>query len=297
MKRKARKFLAITMLILGLGTLLYPDIANWHQSRQHQAFIQEHNEAIALVEDLKIAEELQLAHQHNATITDISVNDPWGAGANDVVGTQNYYQLLNFNENGVMARIEIPIINVDLPIFHSSTTEVLEKGVGHMPHTSLPVGGYGNHSVLTAHTGLVNARLFTDLELVSHGDIFIITVANQRLAYQVDQINIVYPHEIDILQTEADRDLVTLITCTPYSINSHRLLVRGSRIEYVADMLSDVDAINSAKNVRHLIVFCFLILLLLLLIFNRLRQKLKEKAQAAKESQSQKVQHHRHQDQ
>jgi len=263
----------IILLMIGTGVLLYPDVMNWYENRRHVAFIQEYNENIALMTEAEIESELARARIFNEGITDISVNDPWGEGANDVSGTDEYYSLLNFAQNGVMGRIEIPRIDVDLPIFHGSTYAVLDRGVGHMPHTSLPIGGYGNHSILTAHTGLVNARLFTDLDLLTSGDVFVVTVATNRIAFEIDRISVVLPHEIGILQTYEDRDLMTLVTCTPYGINSHRLLVRGTRIPYDAGMLEDVEAIDQGLNVRHLAVIGILIFIILVSGFRWLRGK------------------------
>ena len=259
----------------GVGILLYPDIMNWYESRRHMAFVQEYNENIALMTEAEIEYELARARKFNSDITDISVNDPWGEGANDTHGTNEYYSLLNFGSDGVMGRIEIPRINVDLPIFHGSTSAVLDRGVGHMPHTSLPIGGYGNHSILTAHTGLINSRLFTDLIDLTFGDIFVVTVATNRIAFEVERIDIVLPHEIGILQTYEDRDLLTLVTCTPYGINSHRLLVRGMRIHYYEGMLEDIEVVTRGLNVRHLAVVGMLSFVVLVSIFRRIKAKKK----------------------
>lgn len=263
----------IIFLAIGVGILLYPDIMNWYESRQHIGFIQSYNENVALMAEAEIEYELERARIFNEGITDISMNDPWGEGANDIVGTDEYYTLLNFSDIRMMGRIEIPAINVDLPIFHGSTSDVLDRGVGHMPHTSLPIGGYGNHSILTAHTGLVNARLFTDLEHLPVGEVFVITVATKRIAYQVVERDIVLPHEIDRLQTYEDRDLITLVTCHPYGVNSHRLLVLGERIPYDEGMLDDVESIINPINMRHLAVIGILTFVILVSAFRWFKAK------------------------
>ena len=278
MKKAIRFIIMIILLTVGVGVLLYPDVMNWYEDRRHVAFIQEYNENIALMSAAEIEYELGRARIFNEIITDISVNDPWGEGANDASGTAEYYSLLNFGSSGIMGRIEIPRINVDLPIFHGSTSAVLDRGVGHMPHTSLPIGGYGNHSILTAHTGLINARLFTDLDLLDLGDVFVVTVATNRIAFEVDRINIVLPNEIGILQTYEDRDLITLVTCTPYGINSHRLLVRGTRIPYDAQMLASIEVIDNELNVRHLAVIGMLSFVTLVSVYRGLRAKKKREA-------------------
>ena len=271
----------LIFLLAGVGVLLYPDIMNWYESRRHIGFIQEYNANVARMAEAEIEYEIGRARIFNEGITDISINDPWGAGPNDTVGTDEYYTLLNFGNNRMMGRIEIPAINVDLPIFHGSTSAVLDRGVGHMPHTSLPIGGYGNHSVLTAHTGLVNARLFTDLEYLPLGEIFVITVATHRIAYQVVDRNIVYPHQIDILQTYEDRDLITLVTCTPYGINSQRLLVLGERIPYEAGMVDDIELVIDVLNIRHLAVIGILSFVTLVSIIRWLKAKRRKKKKAA----------------
>ena len=274
-KQKIRATLMLLFLLAGVGILLYPDIMNWYEGRRHVGFIQGYTDQVALMEAAEIEYELQRARDHNTTITDISVNDPWGEGANDVIGTTAYYSILNFDLNGVMGRIEIPAINVDLPIFHSSTPDVLDRGVGHMPHTHFPIGGEGNHAILTAHTGLVNARLFTDLDQVGYGDIFVVTVASERLAYEVIQIDIVLPHEISGLQIDANDDLITLVTCTPYGINSHRLLVRGSRIPYEDGMVERVESIVDPFNIRHAAVAGILLLMVLVTLIKVIGRGLK----------------------
>ena len=279
LKRLIRLLLMIILLLVGTGVLLYPDFANWQESRKHIGFIQEYNENIALMEKEEVEYELERARIFNSGITDISINDPWGAGANDLVGTSEYYSLLNFAGNDMMGRIEIPVINVDLPIFHGSTSAVLDRGVGHMPHTSLPIGGYGNHSILTAHTGMVRSRLFTDLIDVGYRDIFIVTVATNRIAFEVDQIDVVYPHEIEVLQTYEDRDLITLVTCTPYGSNTHRLLVRGTRIPYYEGMAEGIKGIVNEMNIRHLIVIGMLSLVILVTSFRWIKEKKRKNKQ------------------
>jgi len=142
----------------------------------------------------------------------------------------DYAEILNVG--GVMARVYVPSVGVDLPVFHGSYPEVLARGVGHLEGTAFPTGGINTHAVLTAHSGMPNARFFTNLEQLVEGDVFYISVLNRRLAYQVDQITVVLPNEIDALRIVPGADHVTLITCTPYTVNTHRLLVRGRRIAY-----------------------------------------------------------------
>ena len=283
MKKLIRSVIMMMLLMIGVGVLLYPDVMNWFESRRHVAFIQAYNEDVALMSEREIEYELERARIFNTGITDISINDPWGEGANDATGTDEYYSLLNFGRNDLMGRIEIPRINVNLPIFHGSTSAVLDRGVGHMPHTSLPIGGYGNHSILTAHTGLINARMFTDLIQLTYGDIFVVTVATNRIKFEVDQIDTVYPHEIDVLQTYADRDLITLVTCTPYGLNTYRLLVRGTRIPYDEEMLETIEVIADELNVRHLAVIGIVVFVTLVSSFRWLKAKKKRNEKMSSE--------------
>jgi len=272
MKRIIRTILILILLLAGVGILLYPDFMDWQESRQHIGFFQEYNANVALMASAELEEQFERARIFNEGITNIRVNDPWGEGPNDTVGTEEYYSMLNFDHsNRMMARIEIPAIRVDLPIFHGSSSAVLNRGVGHMPHTSLPIGGYGNHSILTAHTGLVSMRLFTDLVHLPVGEIFVITVGDRRFAYEVVDRQYVYPHEIDRLVIYEDRDLITLVTCYPYGHNTHRLLVLGERTEYHEGLLEDVEEVISVLNVRHLGVIGMLVLVIIVSFFRWLK--------------------------
>lgn len=163
-----------------------------------------------------------------------------------------YESFLSFNHEGMMGYITIPKINVLLPIKHYTTAEVLATSIGHLYGSSLPVGGESSHTVLTGHSALMTARLFTDLEKLKIGDKFTLTVAGKNLNYEVDQINVVLPHEFDNLAIEEGQDYCTLITCTPYSINTHRLLVRGHRIADDADMTVDKDVTEKVREIVEL---------------------------------------------
>ena len=158
--------------------------------------------------------------------------------------------LLSQSSNGVMGFIKIPKINVSLPIYHTTEKSVLEKGVGHLRGSALPVGGRGTHCVLSAHRGLPSAALFTDLDLLSEGDRFFIYVLDRALAYEVDQILEVEPDETESLDVSEDGDFVTLVTCTPYGVNSHRLLVRGHRVEYTESDVAEAKRTPSAPFTR-----------------------------------------------
>ncbi|GAA6395426.1 hypothetical protein I4300191C4_00830 [Solibaculum mannosilyticum] len=180
----------------------------------------------------QLAEEWEKAVVYNENLTGDPVHDPFVMGSGYVI-PENYEETLNLNGDGVMCYLEIPKIGVNLPVYHGASEEVLEKGAGHLEATTLPIGGQGRHSVISAHRGLPSAELFTRLDEMEAGDVFYIHVLDQTLAYEVDQIETILPEELEKLAAEDGKDLVTLLTCTPYAVNTHRLLVRGSRTEYV----------------------------------------------------------------
>lgn len=209
-----RIFLWILML-LGLSILCYPKISHLVNSRNAEAAI---GRFMQSMEETDASLQRRLAENYNASLLET------GTGAGE------YREILNISE-GIMGYLKIPKIQVSLPIYHGSDEEVLQKGVGHLPESAFPIGGAGNHAVLTGHTGLPSARLFTDLSQLEEGDKFTVSILGETLHYQVTQIRVVLPDEAEALAPVPGEDLCTLVTCTPYGINSHRLLVRGSRTE------------------------------------------------------------------
>lgn len=236
-KRRRRKgrayilpFLAVLLFFVGAGIFLYPTVSNYFAERRQIAVIRDYQGQIEAGSEVDLAAEWEKAEEYNENLTGDPVKDPFIEGSGYAL-PQNYQDVLNVD--GVMGYIEIPKIDVLLPISHGSSEEVLEKGVGHIESTALPIGGNTRHAVLTGHRGLPGAELFTRLDEMEIGDIFFIHVLGKTLAYEVDQIKTVLPTELEDIQPIADRDFVTLLTCTPYGVNTHRLLVRGSRTEYV----------------------------------------------------------------
>jgi len=262
--KKLQNLLMVVLLFLGIGILVYPDIANWWYNNRHVAMLQEYSDVVDEMSAEEIEYELERARVFNASLSGIHIEDPFVPQSGSVISAE-YYSILNFD--GVMGIIEVPAIDVSLPIFHGTSDETLDRGAGHMENTPFPIGGYGNHSIITAHTGLVNMRLFTDLILLEEGDLFFVEVLNKRIAYEVDRIDIVYPHEIEILVSYEDRDLITLVTCTPYGVNSHRLLVRGTRTEYFPNMANEISDIRGPLNIRLIIIIGFSLLFLIIIIF------------------------------
>lgn len=231
--RQKLKYLIVGLIFLaGLGLMLYPVVSNWYIQRHQGSVIAEYDEEAAKLSKQQIEEELEAARTYNKSLLgNVVLKDPFDVDALEEQN-QDYDSLLNPGGDGVMGSVEIPGIDVYLPIYHTTSAEVLKKGVGHLQNSSLPVGGEGTHAVLSGHTALPAAEMFDDLSKVEEGDVFYIHVLDQVLAYEVDQIKVVLPEDISDLLIDKNQDYVTLVTCTPYGINSHRLLVRGSRVPY-----------------------------------------------------------------
>ena len=234
-KRNAFRYVfTVLLLIIAIGLFAYPMIANYVFENRADSIVQTVESTTVDEDDPVVQEELQKAQNYNDVIAGghVQLTDPFmEEQLDDEAG--EYNGLLNMTDDGVMGVIEIPVINVSLPIYHGTSEDVLEKGVGHLQGTSLPIGGESTHTVLTGHSGLSSAKLFTDLTAMEEGDYFFLHVFGEELAYQVDQITTVLPAEISNLQVEPGQDYCTLVTCTPYGVNTHRLLVRGHRTDYV----------------------------------------------------------------
>ena len=229
---KKRMFVAIAALLFvsSFAVFLYPVYASWRTANTQAEILAQFEEDTAALYETEIEAHFIRAEEINHRLSLLEPEEPFDIGFRARL-PEDYAEILNVGD--IMGHLEIPVINVNLPIFHTTHPDVLDIGVGHLEGTSFPVGGEGTHSALTAHSALPTARLFSDLEgNVDIGDIFFITVLDRVLAYEVDQILIVYPHEIEHLRVVPGEDLVTLITCTPPAINTHRLLVRGRRIPY-----------------------------------------------------------------
>ena len=232
MKRLIAILLGTVVLLAGVALVCYPFISNYLMEQNQSSEITGQQAVAKSTGADKIEKALKEAEQYNKNLLgDVVLTDPFDPSYQNKENSE-YNNLLNLNNDSIMGSVEIPKINVSLPIFHGTSTETLEKGVGHLQNTSLPIGGKSTHSVLTGHTGLSTARLFTDLEQLKEGDLFFISVLNRKLAYKVDQIKVVLPSETKDLRVVRGKDYVTLVTCTPYGLNTHRLLVRGVRTDY-----------------------------------------------------------------
>lgn len=227
----------ILVILLGAGAAAYPLIASINNEHTQSLVQTEYEEKLQQLDTSEIDAALEAAREYNKTISTVQIEDIEKIKES----LPPYEDLLNLANNGIMGYIEIPAINIDLPIYHGTTGAAMEKGAGHMEGTSLPVGGIGTHAVISAHSGMSSAKLFTDLDKLKLGDVFFITVCNEKLAYEVDNIAVVEPTDIDLIRVDTQQDYVTLLTCTPYGVNTHRLLVRGHRVEMAEEAIAEVE--------------------------------------------------------
>lgn len=264
--------LLIVMFITGLSLLIYPSFSNaWNQAHSTRLVASYDNAVKHLKEDDK-KELLTAAEEYNQSL----LSNPSRYQMTDEE-RKEYESLLNVGGNGIMGYISIPDIDVELPIYHGTDNAVLTIGAGHLEGSSLPVGGTGTHAVITGHRGLPRAKLFTDLPKISEGSIFQITVLNKTLTYEVDQILTVLPDEVESLEIDPQQDYVTLVTCTPYGINSHRLLVRGHRIDNPESVVSaEAGQIDKRIVAAYTCIPILLVVLVLLFIKGQRRHKAKQ---------------------
>ena len=224
--------LMILLFIIALGLTFYPIISN-HINAKYASEIQSSYEAV--IEDTDNSELVaakEEAIRYNESITPGATDTESYSQEALLTASQNYEELLDIAGDGIMAYVQIPKISIQLPVYHGTNNDSLDRGIGHLLGSSLPVGGDSTHSILTAHSGMASQKMFSDLPQMEIGDIFYLKVLGETLAYQVDQINTVLPHDTTYLGIEQEKDLCTLVTCTPFGVNTHRLLVRGERIPY-----------------------------------------------------------------
>lgn len=284
MKKKKGNFttlLLILVLLAGLSLLLYPSVSDYWNSFHKTRAIATYAEEVANLNQDQYDEIWAAAESYNASLTD-RVNAYLLSDAQK----EEYQQLLNVSGLGVMGYIEIPSIDCSLPIYHGTEESVLQIAVGHLEWSSLPVGGESTHCVLSGHRGLPSAKLFTNLDKLREGDIFLLRILDEVLTYEVDQILIVEPQEVGALQIVEGQDYCTLVTCTPYGINTHRLLVRGHRIDNVEEAKTvrvTADAVQIEPLLVAPIVAIPILLLLLILLLLPKRPKTKHGGEADEE--------------
>ena len=240
-----QKIIPILIVLFGFALLSYPFISNYMFEKSAGSTIKSYEKQAKTYDQKQKEKALKEAKEYNQDLTRsaVQLTDPFKAKKSDGE-TMVYNNILNLYQSGVMGYLEIPCISVNLPIYHGTDAEILERGVGHLAASSIPVGGKSTHSVLTGHTGLSSAKLFTDLTEMKKEDLFFIHVLDRTLAYKVDQISVVRPEDTRKLQIVKGKDYVTLVTCTPYGVNDHRLLVRGVRTKYVKKQRSSIRPRN-----------------------------------------------------
>ncbi|SIT73935.1 class C sortase [Edaphobacillus lindanitolerans] len=231
-----KKYVFLLIFIAGLAIFSYPLISNFFSTKVHQSVIHDYDEAVRSMDTVKIREEKEKAERYNESLAGVPVGftDPFSEGGGPEEN-QDYYDALNIGP--AIGTVDIPKIGVELPIYHGTSEEVLSQGAGHLEKSSLPTGKPGTHAVLTAHRGLPSAKMFRNLNELSLGDQFLVKVLDDTMAYEVDRIEVVLPDETEWLQMSEGEDLVTLLTCDPYMINTHRLLVTGKRVPYEPETL------------------------------------------------------------
>lgn len=262
----------ILVFLVGLSLLLYPSVSDYWNSLHQSRAIAEYAEQVAALDNSMYDALWEAARSYNAVLP--GKTDRYEMSDEE---RAEYESLLNVSGNGILGYIEIPLIGCSLPIYHGTEESVLQIAVGHIEGSSLPTGGAGTHCVLSGHRGLPSAKLFTNLDKLTEGDTFMLRILDETLTYEVDQILIVLPYEMDALEIDPEADYCTLVTCTPYGINSHRLLVRGHRVENQEEAKTvrvTADAIQiEPLLVAPLVAAPMLMLLLIALLVSTRRRK------------------------
>ena len=271
MKEKfKRNWKIILLFITGFLIASYPIISNWYYTVENNNQIVDFKEAVDEMSQAEIDERIDLARAYNETLDPSKLADPYTD--REKKGVENYARMLEAREK--IGYLDVPKINQQIPVYAGTSEDVLQRACGHLEGTSLPIGGKSTHSVITAHRGLPQVKLFRDLDKMEVGDVFYYTNVKETLAYQVDQILVIEPWNFDPVLVVEGKDYMTLLTCTPYMINSHRLLVRGHRIPYVPEEKEEAE--DKAKfNYKDFIVpgFVLLLLIVILLIYLRRRRR------------------------
>ena len=272
MKRHGTTIILLIVLIAGLSLLLYPSFSDWWNSMHQSRAVASYVEQVANIDEEQYAHLWEAAWNYNESLLDrpktYTLNEEQKA---------DYNRILDIGGLGIMGYIEVPSVGITLPIYHGTDEAILQIAVGHLEWTSLPVGGESSHCVVSGHRGLPSAKLFTDLDKLVVGDVFIFRVLDEILTYEVDQILIVEPHETDSLLIQKGQDLCTLITCTPYGVNSHRLLVRGHRVENQEEAQAiriTADAMQIEPTiVAPILAIPMLLVLLIILLFPKPKRR------------------------
>lgn len=249
LKKNLVNFIICLIGLAGVGLLAYPTVADWWNSFHQSRAVASYAKAVAELDTETYNRLIEEAEKYNKELAQTGIQ--WTMSKAQM---KEYEKLLNINDTGILGYIDIPKINIQLPIYHGTDEAVLQIAIGHLAGTSLPIGGSSTHCVVSGHRGLPSAKLFTDIDKMKEGDIFTMTVLDRTVTYEVDQIRIVEPSDLSNLRIEEGKDYCTLVTCTPYGINTHRLLVRGHRI---ANLNGDANVVADALQIQPVYVAPF----------------------------------------
>lgn len=269
MSVKNIKRIFFLFILAGLTVLNYPFISQKVNERSQSTVIYEYQDRVRDMSAEQLRESAEAARDYNHRLAEsvsVGIKDPFSP---EQEADPEYQDLLQMGDQGMMGYLSIPAISLDIPIYHGTSAKILELGAGHLQGTSLPIGGENTHAVISAHSGLPSRLFFTDLDQLEQGDRFFLSVAGEQLAYEVDQIQTVEPHETEALKIEKNKDYVTLVTCTPYGINSHRYFVRGHRIPWEENIQQDLEVKGKSKLGRWIFAGSVGILILMALILLR----------------------------
>lgn len=277
-----KKTLLIIIFMIGLGFFSYPIISNHFSTKAHQTVVKEYQETVSKMDRSQIESERKKAETHNEKLksTQLDFVDPFSERPTESTGNKSYYDALNIGPS--IGNLQIPKINVELPLYHGTNDHVLSRGVGHLENSSLPTGTLGTHSVFTAHRGLPSSKLFRDLDKLTVGDEFFVEVLDEIYAYEVFEVDIVLPNETEWLQMRDDEEIVTLLTCDPYMINTHRLLVKGKRVPYTPEEIAMKQAQLSQETLgRHWYIIAVIVGILTLIVVFLKRRRVRDNDEEA----------------
>ena len=274
--KRRRNPRGVIYLVLAMLVFLSPVVLTHYKNVEQHRIAENYSRGVDKLPEREREEAFAEAQAYNAQLPEVGAPDPWVNGVD--TSSPDYQRYLDtLHQIGAMARVRVPSVGIDLPVYHGTSTDVLAHGVGHLYGPALPVGGEGNHAVLTGHTGLATLTMFDNLTHIKVGDVFTVEVMGKTMVYKVDQIETVLPDQVEALRAEEGRDLLTLVTCTPYGINSHRLLVRGERTELPAELDQSYHSLWQPWMIAAIIIVLFVLLYLLWWFLAGRKRKKKEK--------------------
>lgn len=274
--KRRRNPRGVIYLVLAMLVFLSPVVLTHYKNVEQHRIAENYSRGVDKLPEREREAAFAEAQAYNAQLPEVGAPDPWVNGVD--TSSPDYQRYLDtLHQIGAMARVRVPSVGIDLPVYHGTSTDVLAHGVGHLYGTALPVGGEGNHAVLTGHTGLATLTMFDNLTHIKVGDVFTVEVMGKTMVYKVDQIETVLPDQVEALRAEEGRDLLTLVTCTPYGINSHRLLVRGERTELPAELDQSYQSLWQPWMIAAIIIVLFVLLYLLWWFLAGRKRKKKKK--------------------